>query len=53
MSSTTTPNVHTGRSGCSRPIQPSDKPYTGEDQPDRIYRRDLIGGLVHEYRQAA
>jgi putative transposase len=26
---------------------------TGKDQPDRIYRRDLLGGLVHEYRQAA
>jgi putative transposase len=25
---------------------------TGKDQPDRIYRRDLLGGLVHEYRQA-
>jgi putative transposase len=25
----------------------------GKDQPDRIYRRDLLGGLVHEYRQAA
>jgi putative transposase len=24
----------------------------GKDQPDRIYRRDLLGGLVHEYRQA-
>jgi putative transposase len=26
---------------------------TGKDQPDQIYRRDLLGGLVHEYRQAA
>ena len=26
---------------------------TGKDQPDRIYRRDLLGGLVHEYRQGA
>jgi putative transposase len=26
---------------------------TGKDQPDRLYRRDLLGGLVHEYRQAA
>ena len=26
---------------------------TGKDQPDRIYRRDPLGGLVHEYWQAA
>jgi putative transposase len=26
---------------------------TGKGQPDRISRRDLLGGLVHEYRQAA
>jgi putative transposase len=25
----------------------------GKDQPARIYRRDLLGGLVHEHRQAA
>jgi len=26
---------------------------TGMDQPPRVHRRDLLGGLVHEYRQAA
>jgi transposase InsO family protein len=26
---------------------------TGEDQSARIHRRDLLSGLVHEYRQAA
>ncbi len=26
---------------------------TGMDQPARVRRRDLLGGLVHEYRQAA
>ena len=26
---------------------------TGKDQPARIYRHDLLGGLLHEYRQAA
>lgn len=26
---------------------------TGMDQPTRIHRRDLLGGLVHEYRHAA
>ena len=38
-------------------LQPPDpvvgQTLTGEDQPARIYRRDLLGGLVHEYRQAA
>jgi hypothetical protein len=26
---------------------------TGMGQPPRVHRRDLLGGLVHEYRQAA
>jgi putative transposase len=26
---------------------------TGMDQPPRVHRRDLLGGLVHEYRQVA
>jgi putative transposase len=26
---------------------------TGIDQPLQVHRRDLLGGLVHEYRQAA
>ena len=26
---------------------------TGNDQPAQVRRRDLLGGLVHEYRQAA
>jgi putative transposase len=26
---------------------------TGTDQPARVHRRDLLGGLLHEYRQAA
>jgi hypothetical protein len=28
-------------------------PLTGKDQPAQVHRRDLLGGLVHEYRQAA
>jgi putative transposase len=28
-------------------------PLAGEDQPTRVHRRDLLGGLLHEYRQAA
>jgi putative transposase len=27
--------------------------FTGMGQPPRVHRRDLLGGLVHEYRQAA
>jgi putative transposase len=38
-------------------LQPPDpavgQSLTGEDQLDRICRRDLLGGFVHEYRQAA
>jgi putative transposase len=26
---------------------------TGKDQPAQVHRRDLLGGLVHEYRKAA
>jgi putative transposase len=26
---------------------------TGKDQPARVRRHDLLGGLVHEYRHAA
>jgi putative transposase len=37
-----------------RPPDPAvDLPLTGMDQPPRVHRRDLLGGLVHEYRQAA
>jgi putative transposase len=25
----------------------------GKDQPTQVHRRDLLGGLLHEYRQAA
>jgi len=38
-------------------LQPPDpavgQTLTGKDQPARVHRRDLLGGLVHEYRQAA
>jgi hypothetical protein len=38
-------------------LEPRD-PATGittlaEDRPDRVHRRDLLGGLLHEYRRAA
>jgi len=32
------------------PPQPrSDRPTTGPLSPDRIGRRDVLGGLIHEY----
>jgi putative transposase len=38
-------------------LQPPDPavglPLAGKDQPTRVHRRDLLGGLLHEYRQAA
>ncbi len=37
-----------------QPPEPAVGPaLTGMDQPLRVHRRDLLGGLVHEYRQAA
>jgi putative transposase len=37
-----------------QPPEPAVGPaLTGMDQPPRVHRRDLLGGLVHEYRQAA
>jgi putative transposase len=37
-----------------QPPDPAVRPtLTGIDQPPRVHRRDLLGGLVHEYRQAA
>ena len=36
-----------------QPPDPAVKPTpTGKDQPARVRRHDLLGGLVHEYRQA-
>jgi putative transposase len=38
-------------------LQPPDPavglPLAGKGQPTRVHRRDLLGGLLHEYRQAA
>jgi hypothetical protein len=37
-------------------LQPPDPavglPLAGKGQPTRVHRRDLLGGLLHEYRQA-
>jgi transposase InsO family protein len=35
------------------PLQQAGLPAVGEDQPARVQRRDLLGGLIHEYRRAA
>jgi transposase InsO family protein len=38
-------------------LQPPDPPAAvmllSRDQHDRVHRRDLLGGLLHEYQQAA
>ena len=39
--------------GLQRPDPAVGLTLTGKDQPDRISLRDPLGGLVHEYRQAA
>jgi putative transposase len=35
------------------PLQQAGLTAVGEDQPARVHRRDLMGGLIHEYRRAA
>jgi putative transposase len=35
------------------PDRPSGLTVIGEDQPGIVHRRDLLGGLLHEYRRAA
>jgi putative transposase len=35
------------------PLQHAGLTAVGEDQPARVQRRDLLGGLIHEYRRAA
>jgi hypothetical protein len=37
-----------------QPPDPAVEPaLSSKDQPAQVHRRDLLGGLVHEYRQAA
>jgi len=35
------------------PLHQAGLTAAGEDQPARVRRRDLLGGLIHEYRRAA
>jgi putative transposase len=35
------------------PLHQAGLTATGQDQPARVQRRDLLGGLIHEYRRAA
>jgi hypothetical protein len=35
------------------PLQQAGLTAIGEDQPAQVHRRDLFGGLLHEYRRAA
>jgi putative transposase len=39
--------------GLAAPDRPAGLPVVGEDQPGEVRRRDLLGGLLHEYRPAA
>jgi transposase InsO family protein len=39
--------------GLEPPLQHAGLTAVGEDQPARVQRRDLLGGLIHEYRRAA
>jgi putative transposase len=51
----THPNAHRPH----RALPPQPQPpvprlaVVGDDQPARVHRRDLLGGLLHEYRRAA
>jgi transposase InsO family protein len=39
--------------GLQPPDQPAGLTVVAEDQQGRVSRRDLLGGLLHEYRRAA
>jgi putative transposase len=39
--------------GLAAPDPPAGLTVVGEDQQGRVCRRDLLGGLLHEYRRAA
>ena len=39
--------------GLAAPDPPAGLTVVGEDQQGRVHRRDLLGGLLHEYRRAA
>jgi putative transposase len=41
------------RLGLAAPDPPARLTVIGEDRQGRVRRRDLLGGLLHEYRQAA
>ena len=39
--------------GLRPPDPPAPVQLVSKDQRDRVHRRDLLGGLLHEYRRAA
>jgi putative transposase len=39
--------------GLESPSPATGLTHAGEDRRTRVYRRDLLGGLLHEYRRAA
>jgi putative transposase len=52
-SSITTATGPTAHSGCKRQIRRPGRPSPREDHGGTVHRRDLLGGLLHEYRRAA
>ena len=53
-SSTTTGTVHIGRSGLKHQTNPPARlTVVGKGQPGVVHRRDLLGGLLHQYRRTA
>jgi hypothetical protein len=53
MPSTTTSIAPTGRLGWNRQTHPPGWTILGADDRGTVQHRDLLGGLLHEYRQAA
>jgi transposase InsO family protein len=39
--------------GLESPVPPADPDVIGQAHEGRVHRRDLLGGLLHEYRRAA
>jgi putative transposase len=39
--------------GLQPPDSAVEQTLTGKDPPAQVHRRDLLGGLMHEYRRAA
>jgi hypothetical protein len=51
--STAATTTSTGRTARSNLFPPNGRDPTPLNAPDRLQRRDLLGGVIHEYRAAA